>query len=188
MAYLDDRIWCHPKMAEVPKPSRWIYAAALAYSSGFMTGGILTEAQQKTIGGDAKDRRALLDAGLWDTREDIGKNAIQIHDWDEHNGKRDARKRRDRARKKAGYWAEKGVETPAEDARRKRGESAENEVRPRVVTVVKEVTGEGSSSTGPSKGCSLPAASRVNGERTAPEFHTIETLVDKSLAQARGTR
>ena len=41
--------------------------------------------------------RELVASGLWD---DVGHGSILIHDWDEHNGKRDARRAADRERKK----------------------------------------------------------------------------------------
>lgn len=98
MAWLDDRIWCHPKITNVPRATRWEYAAALAYSSGFSTGGHLSPGQLKTIECTSRDRNLLIASGLWD---DDGAGGIFIHDWATHNGKRDARKAADRERKRA---------------------------------------------------------------------------------------
>lgn len=100
MAWIDDRIWCHPKLTDVSSDAYRAYVNSVAYSSGFALGGFLTKGQQATIGTIATARRELLVAGLWETCEDIGKGGIHIHDWDEHNGKRDARKAADRERKR----------------------------------------------------------------------------------------
>lgn len=151
MAWLDDRIWCHPKIVALPKAARWTYAASVAYSSGFGTGGILDTGAQKIIGSDAKDRRALLETGLWISERD---GAIRINDWDSHNGKRDARRLADRERKKAAYWQGKDQESPQENERRNDGETtgetggepSENGAESRAlkeVTVVTEVTDDG---------------------------------------------
>lgn len=89
MAWLDDRIWAHPKLSRVPRATRWTYVAALAYSSGFGLYGRLNAGHLKTIGCTAKQRRELVDVGLWHDVPDLP-GTIEIHDWDEHNGQRDA--------------------------------------------------------------------------------------------------
>jgi len=98
VAWLDDRIYAHPKIRNVPRATRWSYAAALAYASGFGTAGVLTEGQLKAIEATKRDRELLIEVGLWD---DAGRGAIRIHDWKDHNGKRDARREADRLRKRA---------------------------------------------------------------------------------------
>lgn len=98
MAWLDDRIYAHPKIRNVPRATRWSYAAALAYSSGFGTKGVLTDGQLKAIECTKRDRELLIKVGLW---EDAGRGAIRIHDWKDHNGKRDQRREADRLRKRA---------------------------------------------------------------------------------------
>lgn len=98
MAWVDDRLWCHPKFADISDKAFRAYVNGVAYSSGFACLGHLTEGQQKTIGVTPAIRRELITAGLWDTNGDGA--AILIHDWEVHNGKRDARKAADRERKK----------------------------------------------------------------------------------------
>jgi hypothetical protein len=98
MAWIDDRIWCHPKFTELSKSAFGVYCKGLAYSSGMTTGGLLTQGQQKILDATAKDRRELIEAGLWD--EIDGSTSVRIHDWDDHNGRRDERRRKDRERKR----------------------------------------------------------------------------------------
>jgi hypothetical protein len=102
MAWIDDRIWCHPKIIDLPAKAQAAYMFGLAYSSGMATGGKLTHAQQRLIGSDAKTRAQLVDAGLWDENGDSA--TVTIHDWDDHNGKRDERRERERQRKKEARW------------------------------------------------------------------------------------
>lgn len=95
MAWIDDRIWCHEKFTDLSGDAFAAYVKGLAYSSGMMTKGHLTPGQMRLVGGP-KDARALIAAGLWD----VNGNGVSIHDWDEHNGKRDARKEAERERKR----------------------------------------------------------------------------------------
>lgn len=97
MAWLDNRLWAHPKIRNVPKPARWEYVAAVTYSSGFGTGGLLTAGQLKVIECTPNERKLLINAGLW---EDAGDGAIRIHDWEEHNSKNDQKRLNDRERKR----------------------------------------------------------------------------------------
>lgn len=102
MAWLDNRIWAHPKIRDVPRATRWEYAAALAYASGFGTKGVLTAGQLKAIECTPRDRELLIRVGLWeDASADGNDGAIRIHDWDDHNGKSDAKREADRKRKRA---------------------------------------------------------------------------------------
>lgn len=96
MAWLDDRLWCHPKVASVSVAARWTYAASIMYSSGFQTRGLLTAGQQKAIGSTTKIRRELIAVGLWDEED----HDVRVHDWDEHNSRRDAKRTYDRERKR----------------------------------------------------------------------------------------
>lgn len=98
MAWLDDRVWCHPKFVDLSWRAQAVCLKAIAYSSGMSTAGHLTTGQQTLLGGDAKVRRELVAAGLWDENGDG--TSIDIHDWDTHNGKRDARRAADRERKR----------------------------------------------------------------------------------------
>lgn len=140
MAWLDDRLYAHPKWLSVSLASRGVYAAGVSYASGWATGGILEKGALRAIECAPKNRRELIAVGLWD---DLGSGVVCIHDWDLHNGKRDARKAAERKRKKDAYWAEKGMEPPAEDARRKPGETdgetTEDAVQPSVLKGMKEV-------------------------------------------------
>ncbi len=97
MAWLDDRVWCHPKIVGLSANAFRAHINAIAYSSGFGTAGVLSAGQQKIIGASGRDRRELVAAELWDQ---VDAGGIQIHDWDEHNGKRDARRAADRERKR----------------------------------------------------------------------------------------
>lgn len=109
MAWLDDRVWCHPKLADVSDRSFRVWISGMAYSSGFGTKGILSAGHQRTIGSDARSRRELVAAGLWHEID----QGIEINDWDEHNGKRDARRVADRERKRAARSAGKSSGTSA---------------------------------------------------------------------------
>lgn len=97
MAWIDDRIWCHPKVTDVSLPARWIWVASIAYSAGMQTGGALSAGQQSLIGSTAKIRRELVAAVLWD---DVDGKSVQVHDWDNHNGKRDEQRAQARDRKR----------------------------------------------------------------------------------------
>lgn len=92
MAWLDDRIWAHPKFQRVEPAARWIAVSAICYSHGFGLAGRLDPGQQRVIGSTARIRRQLVAAELWE--EDGGD--IIIHDWKEHNGKRDEKKQAER--------------------------------------------------------------------------------------------
>jgi hypothetical protein len=104
MAWIDDRIWCHPKFTDVSPRGCWTWVKGVAYSTGFATRGVLTSGQQTAIGSTPKIRQELVAAGLWEQAVD---NAILIHDWADHNSKRDDRRAADRARKRAARAADK---------------------------------------------------------------------------------
>lgn len=99
MAWIDDRIWCHPKIIGLSDRAKAAYVFGLAYSSGMSTGGRLEPAMQKAVGANSRTRSELVAAGLWDENGDGA--SVHIHDWKEHNEKRDERRRRDRERKRA---------------------------------------------------------------------------------------
>jgi hypothetical protein len=98
MAWLDDRLWCHPKLADLTDRAFRAYINSITYSAGMGTRGHLTSGQQRIIGAAPRDRRELISAGLWNVNGDG--EAIVIHDWDEHNGKRDMQREKDRERKR----------------------------------------------------------------------------------------
>lgn len=105
MAWIDDRIWCHPKFNKLTPQAFAAYIRAVAYSSGMGTGGHLDVPTQKLVGGTRKVRAELVDAGLWDVNGD--RDSVVIHDWDEHNGAREARRERERERLR--QWRTKQV-------------------------------------------------------------------------------
>jgi hypothetical protein len=98
MAWIDDRIWCHPKFTDLSPAAAWVWVKAVAYSTGFATKGHLTTGQQRTVGSDKRIRRELVAAGVWDEAADGG---VTIHDWDDHNSKRDDRREKERVRLRA---------------------------------------------------------------------------------------
>ena len=114
MAWIDDRIWCHEKFTDLSGDAFAAYVKGVAYSSGMMTRGHLTRGQMKLVGARAREIKALLDAGLWE----LNGAGVVIHDWDEHNGKRDERREKERERKRQarGTWASSGARRGAGQA------------------------------------------------------------------------
>lgn len=107
MAWIDDRVWCHPKLTDISDKAFRVNIHGLAYSAGFGCRGVLTVGQQKQIGSNAKVKRELLVAGLWDALE---AGAVAISGWDEHNGKRDDRRVKERDRLRAKRKLERDAE------------------------------------------------------------------------------
>lgn len=95
MAWIDDRIWCHPKVTDLSDAAFRLHVNAIAYCCGFGTRGFLSKGQLRTIGATPKLRKELVDSRLWDEYHGL----VYVHDWEEHNGKRDARRVADRLRK-----------------------------------------------------------------------------------------
>lgn len=108
MAWVDDRIWCHPKFTDLSAAAGWTWTKGCAYSSGFGTKGFLSREQQRLVGGAGGARRELVEAGLWEERPG---GSVYIHDWHEHNSKRDARREADRDRKRKQRAASAGQST-----------------------------------------------------------------------------
>jgi hypothetical protein len=104
VAWIDVRVWCHPKFTGLSGNAGWAWVKGLAYSVGFGTKGHLTREQQKLVGGVGGVRRELIAAGLWDELPD---GSIVVHDWDDYNDRRDAKRKRDRDRIAAKRAAEK---------------------------------------------------------------------------------
>jgi hypothetical protein len=96
MAWMDDRVWCHPKFVGLSDRAFRVYWNSVCYSSGLTTRGQLSPSQQKIVGSSPKTREELLKVSLWEQCE----TGVIIHDWDDHNQKRDARKQGDRERKR----------------------------------------------------------------------------------------
>ncbi len=105
MAWIDDRIWCLPKFTPLSAPAFAAYIKGIAYSSGMGTKGRLEPSVQKLIGGSRKIRAELVDGNLWDLNGDG--ETVLIHDWDEHNAKRDLKRENDRERKRRQRGKEK---------------------------------------------------------------------------------
>lgn len=100
MAWVDDRFWTHPKIVPLSYKAKWVCLSAILYSHGYGLYGRLTKQHQRAVGSDARIKKELVLAGLWEPSADD----ILIHDWDEHNGERDrkleARREADRERKR----------------------------------------------------------------------------------------
>lgn len=89
MAWLDDRIWAHPKFVALSDKAFRTAISAIAYANGFGTGGRLTKQQQRSVGATAAVRAQLIAGGLW---EELDDGTIEIHDWYEHNGIREEKR------------------------------------------------------------------------------------------------
>lgn len=94
MAWIDNRAWCHDKVAGISDAAFRVWVSSICYSSGFLLEGTLSAGHLRVIGSTPKIRRELEDAGLW---IDDGPRII-INDWDEHNGARDKKERERRIR------------------------------------------------------------------------------------------
>lgn len=160
MAWIDDRVWCHPKLVDIPPAARWVWVAGVAYSSGFGTRGLLSPGQQQQIGATANTRKRLIEIGLWD---EMPAGHIRIHDWDEHNDKRDERRAKDRERKREQRARERRT-SPAASA----GRHADSPQGRRALKVVKEVTEVKGFSTEP-----FPDPEKPSIESITPTFREI---------------
>lgn len=158
MAWLDDRFWCHPKITSLSDRAYRSHVNAITYCAGFGTGGVLTSAQQKAIGVTPKAKLELVSSQLWDenfpgkTAADNG--SVRIHDWDDHNGKRDERRAADKERKRTARAKER-EQRPQDRTRTKlrtaeaasAGQGPDKTSDRRTLKVVKEVTDEGQPTT-----------------------------------------
>lgn len=84
MAWLDDRIRDHPKIVRASAPAFRHWALALCYCSAHGTEGRLDQAV-KALNVPRKIIRELVSLQLWDQEPD----GLWVHDWQEHNAKRD---------------------------------------------------------------------------------------------------
>lgn len=186
MAWLDDRIWCHPKVMNVPREARWEYAAAICYSSGFGTSGHLSAGQLAIIECAAKDRDLLVKVGLWD---DAGDGGIRIHDWDEHNAKRDKRRADDRERKRRSRAKDTDV-SAGQVADKTPDGDADNHADGSALTVVKEVTGEELLDTTAAEiqKTSSPSLNSQHANGNGPEPAAAEEPATESTIRAACTR
>ena len=178
MAWIDDRIWCHRKLLALSDRAFRVYIHSLAYSAGMGTKGVLTRPQQKLLGGNAITRAALVRAGLWDESGE----EIHIHDWDEHNAKRDERREKDKERKRlvrrmsAGQSAGRPSDSPQE--------------RPqdvRTLKEVKEVKGVEPNGSTRERNPIWDALAEVFGEPSTDTARTLRGKVCSSLTRAGAT-
>lgn len=93
MAWLDDRLRDHPKIVRTSNGAFRAWALALCYCSAHGTEGRLDEAVRALRIGP-KIVEELVANALWDRDED----GLFVHDWQEHNDKRDERTALARAR------------------------------------------------------------------------------------------
>lgn len=98
MAWLDDRLWCHPKLVPLSDKAFRVYVNGITYSSGFQLRGELKLAHQKAVGSTVPIKKELVKGLLWD---ELDGGVVYIHDWEEHNGRRDARRKADTQRKRS---------------------------------------------------------------------------------------
>lgn len=97
MAWLDDRAWSHPKLVDLSDAAFRLYINGISYASGMGTRGRLSGAQQRLVGATKTTKNELIKARLWDP---VDNDSVDIHSWDDHNGKRDDRRAADRERKR----------------------------------------------------------------------------------------
>lgn len=80
---LDDGFADHPKIMGLPSDAlRWFHIRALCYAARYRTGGVITAATLRGLGGKPGTAKTLCDAGLWDPVEG---GAWLIHDFEEYN-------------------------------------------------------------------------------------------------------
>ncbi len=172
MAWIDDRIWCHPKLADVSKPARWGFVAGICYSSGFQTRGQLTNGQITQIGIAGRERLELVQAGLWHETQ----GGIEINDWGNHNSSRDDKRAKDRERKRRQRNRERPPEvtrdTPVTNSVTKGGTS-------RPFPQAEEVKSEGSDLRPKSKSKTLGLA--VDNSKLAE----IRAVINTQLGEAK---
>jgi hypothetical protein len=115
MPWLDSRVWCHPKLADLSAPAFRAWINGLCYADGFGTAGKLTNGQVALVRAGKNEIKELIAAGLWEMEN----GEVLIHDWDEYNGKRDERRAADRERKRRERAA-------AKEAAESNGQSADS--------------------------------------------------------------
>ena len=84
MAWNDDRLRDHPKINRVSAHALKHWLFALCYCSQYGTAGQLDDAV-RVLRIPPKTVAELVEIGLWDDDED----GLWVHDWQEHNEKRD---------------------------------------------------------------------------------------------------
>lgn len=172
MAWIDDRAWCHPKLVDLSDKAFRAWINGITYAAGFSTGGQLTEAQQRLVGASSRQRDELVAANLWEMNGD----GVRIHDWDDHNGKRDARKAADRERKRAARLLERPQDSPRERPAERRQER-------RTLKEVKEVKGESSNELSRQRDVLWDALEQVLG--SSPSTTSERGRWNKALKEIR---
>ena len=112
MAWLDDRVWAHPKVVGVSDRAFRVWASGICYSSGFGTRGVLAPSVQRQLGATKQVKEELVAAGLWEPGED---GLVEIHDWLDHNDARDNRREKDRLRKREERARKRATEDDPEE-------------------------------------------------------------------------
>ncbi len=114
MAFLDDRVWVHPKWRLLGDAAYRVGTYAICYSHGFGTRGYLNPVDLMTIGATPALTEELLDVGLWEPASEnssepdplghpavtlavtVESRGIVIHDWDNYNDDDADAKRREK--------------------------------------------------------------------------------------------
>jgi hypothetical protein len=155
-----------------------LWANSISFSSGMGTKGVLTVEQQQLVRSTRAARSELIAAGLWD---ELDNGVIRIHDWDEHNSKRDERRERDRERKRS---ARLSAGTSA-------GTSAGRSTPAAHVETVEGKEGKepnGSFATGRVRNPVWDALVEVFGEPSTESARTLRGKVVRSLTAAGATQ
>lgn len=180
VAWLDDRAWCNPKLVNLSDRAHRVYVNSLSYSSGMHLRGALSPQQQRLVGATPAIRRELIQAGLWDELPDH----IYIHDWYEHNAKRDERKAADRERKRAARAADNPKERPADSPADIPTDAPQDRT---ALKEVKEVKEEPNGSSGRPRNELWDALTEVFGEPTTETARTLRGKIVRSLRDAGAT-
>ncbi len=99
MAFLDDRVWCHPKWIALSPDAAWVGIKAICYAHGFVTQGRVTADALSIIGATDEIVDEMIAAGLWERSARYG-NALVIHDWSDYNDDANAERKRAQTRER----------------------------------------------------------------------------------------
>lgn len=171
MAWIDNRIWAHPKLIGLSDRAWRIYVSAIAYSSGFLTEGRLSPVQQRAIGVTPRVKKELIQAGLW---HEIGRE-IGIHDWEEHNAKRESKRLTEREQARE---------------RKRRQRQREAEMREQLsLDVTRDTDRDVTRDTAVTKGVTDLARARASAPPVTDDGMTVEeeNQVAVDAARANGT-
>lgn len=86
---VDDKLHSHPKAEDAGLEAMGLWVMALSYSVAYLTDGLITRARVSRLAGERGEYLAglLVDAGLWEVRQDGG---WQFHDWADYQPTRAA--------------------------------------------------------------------------------------------------